>query len=110
MTRRTRKAHHKNDHHHHHGMMDYPIGEYCDSTFHGLHNWQKHVFEHLGWMILAKHRGMVDKTATYLNSIRRLKMALERKIKNTHDHDRKEDLRILHHNVCILCKHAEHDL
>jgi predicted ATP-binding protein involved in virulence len=103
----TRKAHHRSARH---SIMDHPIGECCDATFHGLHHWYKHVFEHLGWMILAKDRGMTDKTTTYLSSLKRLKMALEQKLKSTRDHDKKEDLKIMHHNTCILIEHAEKDL
>jgi predicted ATP-binding protein involved in virulence len=104
----TRKAHHSKSAHH--SMMDHPLGECCDMTFHGIHHWYKHMFEHLGWMILAKDRGMTDKTTTYLNSLKRLKMAIEQKLKSTRDHDKKEDLKIMHHNVCILMEHAEKDL
>jgi len=104
----TRKAYHSKSAHH--SMMDHPLGECCDTTFHGIHHWYKHMFEHLGWMILAKDRGMTDKTTTYLNSLKRLKMAIEQKLKSTRDHDKKEDLKIMHHNVCILMEHAEKDL
>lgn len=82
----------------------------CDSTFDGLHHWFKHVFEHLGWMILAKERGMNDKTMVYKNSIKRLKESIEYKIKQIHDKDKKEDLKIMWHNVNTLMKHAEMDL
>ena len=109
MTRHhTRKAH--NQLTHRDSMTDHPVGECCDSTFHGLHHWYKHMFEQLGWMILAKDRGMTDKTTTYLTSLKRLKMALEQKLKKTRDHDKKEDLKIMHHNTCILLEHAEKDL
>ena len=109
MTRHhTRKAHNQSTHRD--SMTDHPVGECCDSTFHGLHHWYKHMFEQLGWMILAKDRGMTDKTTTYLTSLKRLKMALEQKLKKTRDHDKKEDLKIMHHNTCILLEHAEKDL
>ena len=110
MPRNTRKAHHKPHHSMHHSMIEHPVGECCDATFHGLNHWYVHMFEKLGWMILAKDRGMTDKTTTYLHSLKRLKMALEQKMKKTRDPDHKEDLKIMHHNVCILCEHAEKDL
>jgi len=86
-----------------------PIGECCDATFHGLHHWHKHLFEELGWMVLAKDRGMTDKVAVYVNSIRRCKMALEQKVAKTRDSDKKQDLKIMHHNICVLLEHAEKD-
>uniref|UniRef100_A0A6C0HB26 Transposase n=1 Tax=viral metagenome TaxID=1070528 RepID=A0A6C0HB26_9ZZZZ len=82
----------------------------CDATFHGLHGWHKALYEELGWMVLAKHRGLTDKTATYKHSIERLKNTLEDKLKQTKDHDRKEDLKILHENVLVLHEHAMKDL
>jgi hypothetical protein len=103
--RHTRKAHSRT-----HSMMDHPVGECCDATFTGINHWHKHMFENLGWMILAKSHGMTDKTTTYLNSLKRLKMAIEQKMKAMHDKDKKEDLKIMHHNVCILIEHAEKDL
>jgi predicted ATP-binding protein involved in virulence len=102
-SRKTMKKHHDMPHHMH------IIGECCDATFHGIHHWYKHMFEELGWMILAKSRGMTDKVTTYLSSIRRLKTAIEQKIKHVKDSDKKEDLKIMHHNVCILMEHAEKD-
>jgi hypothetical protein len=83
--------------------------ECCDATFHGIHHWFKAMFEELGWMILAKERGMMDKVMTYKNSVNRLRMAIEKKLKNTRDVDRKDDLKIMHENVCILCDHVEKD-
>lgn len=105
MRKHTRKSHHR-----HHSIHNNTIGEYCDTTFHGLNHWYEHMFKHLGWMILAKDRGMVDKTSTYLNSLKRLKTALQHKVKSTREHDKKEDLEIMLHNLCILCERAEKDL
>ena len=85
-------------------------GECIDATFHGLQCWFKSLFEKLGWMILAKNRGMTDKISVYKHSIERLKCTLEKKIKNTKDHDKKEDLMIMHENLMILWEHANKDL
>ena len=79
-------------------------------TFHGLNHWYKHLFEKLGWMILAKHNGMTDKTSNYINSLKRFKHSLEYKLKHTKSPDQKEDIRVMHHNICILYEHAEKDL
>jgi len=85
------------------------VGDCCDATFHGLHEWHKHMFEQLGWMILAKSHGFTDKIAVYKSSLIRLKHSLEEKIKSTKEKDRKDDLHILHKNVCILIEHVEKD-
>jgi hypothetical protein len=91
-------------------VEDMPVGECCDATFHGLHKWYARMFEELGWMVLAKSRGMVDKTAVYKSSVKRLKMAIEQKLAHIRDTDKKDDLEIMHKNVCILLEHVEKDL
>ena len=83
--------------------------ECCDATFVGIHFWFKSMFEELGWMVLAQHRGMTDKIMTYKHSVMRLKQAIEKRLKSTRDHDRKEDLKIMWENVCVLCDHIEKD-
>jgi len=80
-----------------------------DATNHWLHHWFKHLHEELGWMVLAKDYGMNDKVATYKHSIQRLECALREKIKHVRDHDKKEDLKIMHHNVLILREHVQKD-
>ena len=80
-----------------------------DATFHGLQEWYKAKFEKLGWMILAKERGMMDKVLSYQNSIHRLHSTLEHKIKQIRDKDKKEDLIIMKNNVEILLEHVKKD-
>jgi predicted ATP-binding protein involved in virulence len=101
------KVHTKKDYESHHHM---PIGECCDATFHGINEWYKRMFERLGWMILAHKRGMTDQTTVYLSTLKRLKMAIEQKIKSTKDSDNKADLKIMWGNVCTLMEHADKDL
>jgi len=93
----------------HMSSMETIPGKCCDSTFHGLHHWYKEMFEKLGWMVLAKHRGMTDKIQVYMNSLHRLQMALEQKVAKVHEKDRKDDLLIMWENVKILLAHAQHD-
>ena len=81
-----------------------------DSTMHGIHHWYRSVFERLGWMILAKHRGIDDKIQSYKNTIERLKCTIEEKIKNTRDHDKKADLKIMHTDLIVLMEHVEKEL
>jgi predicted ATP-binding protein involved in virulence len=79
-------------------------------THHGIAGWYKHLFEELGWMILAKKRGMMDKVGTYLHSLQRFKNSIEYKISTTQERDRKQDLQIMHSNICVLLDHVERDL
>jgi len=82
----------------------------CETTYCGLHKWYNEKFEKLGWMILAKKKGYMDKVNTYLNSLYRLKMAIQHKINHIHDKDKKDDLKIMLYNVLILIEHANKDL
>jgi hypothetical protein len=85
-------------------------GYCCDATHHGLQEWYKMKFEKLGWMILAKNRGMNDKVMEYKNSVNRLEKAIEHKLKyHTRDGDRKDDLLIMMDNVEILKNHIDQD-
>lgn len=97
---KTRKAHHKKSNHKHY---DYEV------TFHGLNNWYECKFEKLGWMILAQKKGMLDKVMEYQNSVKRLHMALDEKIKEIHDKDKKMDLIIMRENVETLLEHLKKD-
>jgi len=89
---------------------NHPDYGYCNATFHGIQAWYKSLFEELGWMILAKEHGMVDKTGVYKQSLNRLKETIERKMKHTKGFDKKSDLKIMYDNTMILCNHAEKDL
>ena len=80
------------------------------ATFHGIHHWHKHVFEELGWMILAKKYGYMDKVYAYKNSLQRLKDTIEKRMSTIKDTDRKKDLSILHKNIITLQEHANQDL
>lgn len=76
------------------------------ATYQGLHHWHKHMFENLGWMILAKKHGYRTKVKAYLESIVHLEKAIGEKIRMVQEEDRKLDLSILQHNVAILKKEA----
>jgi hypothetical protein len=84
-------------------------GNCCETTFHGLNKWYKSMFENLGWMVLAKERGMTDKVKAYLNSIYRIHIAIHQKIKSTFDKDRIQDLEIMGDNIKVLLAHVQKD-
>jgi len=84
--------------------------ECCNATFDGIHHWYVEMYEKLGWMVLAKKRGMTDKTNVYKHSLHRLLHSIENKMRYMKDVDKKQDLKIMHENVKILCEHAEKDL
>ena len=73
-----------------------------DCTFHGLHKWQSSMFEKLGWMIMAKEYNSDLKLKAYMECIHNFLACVEKKIKNTRDEDRKDDLVILMKNVKCL--------
>ena len=76
----------------------------------GLTHWHKHVFEHLGWIVLAKAKGMNDKVAVYKHSLQRLKDSLEHVLGEYKNADRKHDLQVLHMNVVELCSFVKKNL
>lgn len=78
---------------------------------HTLYEWYHNMFEHLGWMILAKSQGdMEQKIVAYKHSLTKLKQQIECKINVLNDIDKKNDLHIMLDNVEILIKHANKDL
>ena len=84
-------------------------GRVGDVTFKGIEKWYKREFETLGWMVLAKSKGMTDKIQVYINSLHRLKEAIQNKRHKVYDADRMEDLRIMEVNIDILLKHVHKD-
>ena len=74
--------------------MDYHE-DHCYATNHGLEKWTTHMYEHLGWMTLAKKMGHNDKVLCYMNGIDRLMKQLNEKIAEVSEKDRKEDLKII---------------
>ena len=77
-----------------------------DATFYGLHKWETAMFEKFGWMVLAKNEGNNLKIKSYMHSIHCLKEMLIKKMGEVNEKDRKDDLKILHDDACILWKAA----
>jgi len=88
---KTRKAHH------------ITLPQYA-ATFHGLEKWHVAMFEKLGWMVLAKAKGMDYKVTAYKKSVEHLVKSIEHVMGEYHDPDRIHDLKVLHMNV--LCLHG----
>jgi|LauGreSBDMM110SN_4_FD.fasta_scaffold40042_1 predicted ATP-binding protein involved in virulence len=84
-------------------------GNHIRATGHAIKKWYEKMFEQLGWMILADQKGYTDKITSYKASLERLKDAIETKMQNVHESDRKEDLKIMHENLMILMSHVNKD-
>jgi hypothetical protein len=80
-----------------------------DATFVWLNLWYKNEFEKLGWMVLAKNKGYDDKVEGYKNSVQRLYYQVGCKVKETKDHDKKQDLMIMLKDVKCLMDHIYKD-
>jgi hypothetical protein len=91
------------------GTMRRLPGKCCDASMHSLNKWYDDKFEHLGWTVLAQGKGMTDKVQAYMNSLYRLKMALEQKTHKVYEVDRKNDLAVMLENVKILLRHCENN-
>lgn len=75
-------------------------------TMHDLNHWTKGMFEHYGWMVLAMRRGHLEKVHAYVVSLKHLMAALNKKMRQVKESDRKDDLEILRHKVMILTTKA----
>ncbi len=76
------------------------------STSQGLTKWYIHLFEKLGWIVLANKEGMKFKVDGYKQSIASLKDKLLCKIDTMIDIDKRTDLMIMLNNVNILQNHV----
>ncbi len=81
----------------------------CCITYCGLHDWYKHSFEKLGWIILSKKCGMPEKAAKYKQSLKYLYESICKKCAHTYDKDKINDLVIMRENVECLISHANKD-
>lgn len=71
-------------------------------TQHGLEKWQKGMFEKLGWMVLAKEKGLDYKVQTYKKSLDRLIASIKHVSSEYESHNRKHDLNVTLLNVMCL--------
>ena len=77
-----------------------------EATFYGLHKWEMKIFERLGWMVLAKNERNSLKIRAYFQCIHTLKSSLHKKMEDVEEKDRKDDLKILYDQACILWRSA----
>jgi len=98
-------------------MSDLQIKAY-PVTMHGLSEWTKGMFEHLGWMVLVKDQSSmytnkqhaINKINSYYESILELAAALQKKITDFSSEPTKvADLEILQKQVAILQAHVAAD-
>jgi hypothetical protein len=68
----------------------------------GLVHWHTHVFEHLGWMVLAKAKGYDEKVRVYKMSVTHLIESIKHTISEYENHDRKHDLKVMLMQVEVL--------
>jgi hypothetical protein len=73
----------------------------------GLMKWYVNLYEKLGWMVLAKHQGLVLGIEFYKRAIGVLKERIMCKIKSVRDYDKREDLRVILNNVIVLETYVE---
>jgi hypothetical protein len=79
------------------------------ATTQALIKWYVSLYEKLGWMVLAKEKGLKFKLEYYKKSIHLLKDELVCKINSVQDYDKINDLRIILDNVIILERHVQKD-
>lgn len=69
---------------------------------HGINHWHKHMFEKLGWMVLAKAKGYKEKIVQYKHGLKHLLETIDHVSAEYKDHNRKHDLNVLRMNVVEL--------
>jgi hypothetical protein len=90
-----------------------------DITTYGLYGWSKSLFEKLGWMTLAHQDCQLIQLKCYVENIHLLIQHIELKLQYLHGLHKKQnsyhgleekihDMEILHGNMKVLKKHAEH--
>ena len=71
-------------------------------TMNSLTRWHKHLFEHFGYMILAKAKGYGYKVTTYKKSINEFVKAADKLLSEYSEENRKHDIKILSKQVKVL--------
>ena len=97
-------------------MASTPQGQTCPedtfnpATFHGIHEWHKHMFEKFGWMMLSVNKGNKnpEKVTSYIKGVNLLECAIRDKLQGDNSTiTEQKDLNILLNNVNILKRMTE---
>jgi hypothetical protein len=81
-----------------------------DISYPGIVQWNKMVFEKLGYMVLAFHHKHYDATESYKNCVENLKKAIKENMeKEGTSKDRLTDYGVMYRNINILLDHIEKD-
>lgn len=75
------------------------------ATMHGLGDWLKHEYKHLGLMLLAKAKGMDTKVKAYKESVHSLVRAIKKSMREYDNSDKKHDLKIMLSHAELLERH-----
>ena len=74
-----------------------------------LEQWFKHLYERLGWVVLAQSMGHTEKVEHYKKSIERFEEGLHNAQREIKDADRLRDLGIMAKKINVLKNHVQHD-
>ena len=77
-----------------------------EATMNGIKHWYKHLFEHLGWMIIAKAKGHGYKVTAYKKSVSELLKTILKTIPAYTESNHKRNLRIMAKHVKLLKRRA----
>lgn len=72
------------------------------TTLHQINHWHRHVFTHLGWMVLAKAKGMTGKVKVYKESVNNLCESIRQLMREYDSHNSKHDLKVILMQVEVL--------
>jgi hypothetical protein len=79
-----------------------------ETTMNGLIRWHKHLFEHTGWMVIAKAKGYGYKVKVYKRSISDFIKTAENLLSEYSEANRKHDIKILWKQAKVLRTFAKH--
>lgn len=71
-------------------------------TINSISKWYTHLFDKLGWMVLAKKNGCAYKISDYKKSINHLLKAIEHLMDEYKNHNRKYDLNVMLKTTMVL--------
>ena len=76
----------------------------------GVNRWFRAMYEKLGWMVLAKAKGLDQKVVEYKRSLKRLVRMIEQLMSEYMNVNRIHDLRVLHMEAKALLAYVNKHL